>query len=330
MKVLNFGSLNMDYVYQVDHMTREGETQKAAGREAFPGGKGLNQSVAAARAGVEVYHAGLVGDDGQMLLDVCLENGIRADHIRRVDGPSGHTIIQIDKNAQNSILLYPGSNGKVTKAFVDAVLASFGRGDLILLQNEINRLDYIIDQAYEKGMTIVLNPSPISEELLACDLAKVSVFLMNEIEGKAISGESDPDRIMDYMARTYPDARTVLTLGGDGACYRDRCCQIRQRAYPVAAVDTTAAGDTFTGYVVYGILKGLPWAETLELAAKAAAIAVTRKGAVPVSYTHLPQPARSAPGRGEGHPGELGRPQRGAGPLGQPGGVPQRPDHRLL
>lgn len=281
MKVLNFGSLNVDYVYQVDHMTRGGETQKAAGREAFPGGKGLNQSVAAARAGVAVFHAGLIGEDGAMLLDVCRENDINTDFIRTVDGPSGHAIIQIDRNAQNCILLYPGSNGALTGEFVDEVLAAFGAGDLLLLQNEVNLLPYLIDRAWERGMTIVLNPSPINEALGACDLSKVSVFLMNEIEGEAISGEGEAERIMDYMVRTYPSSRTVLTLGGDGCCYCDGETRLRQRAFRVDAVDTTAAGDTFTGYFVYGLVQGLPWAETLELCAKAAALAVTRKGAAP-------------------------------------------------
>ena len=281
MRVLNFGSLNVDYVYQVDHMAREGETQRAAGREAFPGGKGLNQSVAAARAGVQVCHAGLIGDDGQMLLDVCRENGIDTRYVRAIDGPGGHTIIQIDKNAQNSILLYPGSNGALTDDFVDEVLSHFGRGDTLLLQNEVNLLPYIIDRAHEKGLTIVLNPSPINEALAGCDLSKVSVFFINEIEGGAISGAHDPEKILDYMLKTYPDARTVLTLGGAGSCFCDAHSRIHQAAFPVSAVDTTAAGDTFTGYCVYGMLKGLAWAETLELAARAAALSVTRKGAVP-------------------------------------------------
>lgn len=281
MKVLNFGSLNVDYVYRVDHMTREGETQKAMSREAFPGGKGLNQSVAAARAGVRVYHAGLVGDDGDLLLEVCRENGIETEFVRSVAGPCGHTIIQVDNHAQNSILLYPGSNGSMTEAFVDEVLSHFEKGDLLLLQNEINLLDYIIDRAYEKGMVVVLNPSPINEALGECDFSKVSVFLMNEIEGKAISGESEAEKIMDYMAKNYPSSRTVLTLGGDGSCCSGEEECVRQKAFTVEAVDTTAAGDTFTGYFVYGMLNELPWAEALELCAKAAAIAVTRKGAVP-------------------------------------------------
>ncbi|SBW10738.1 putative ribokinase [uncultured Eubacteriales bacterium] len=281
MKVLNFGSLNVDYVYQVDHMVRGGETHKAKSREAFAGGKGLNQSVALARAGVPVHHAGLIGDDGQMLLDICLENGIRTEFIKEVAGPGGHTIIQVDKNAQNSILLFDGSNGKVTEAFVDEVLASFEKGDLFLLQNEVNLLPYMIDKAYEKGMVIALNPSPISEELKECSLSKVSVFLMNEIEGSAISGESDHEKIMDYMVKTYPDSRTVLTLGSEGSCYCDISRRLHQAAFRVDAVDTTAAGDTFTGYFLFGLLKKLPWEQTLELAAKAAAIAVTRKGAVP-------------------------------------------------
>ena len=281
MKVLNFGSLNIDYVYQVDHMVRAGETLASDGREAFPGGKGLNQSVALARAGVPVYHAGLIGGDGGMLLEVCRENGIDARFIREVPGPRGHTIIQVDKTAQNCILLYAGSNGQMTPDFVDEVLSHFDRGDLLLLQNEINLLPYLIDRAYDRGMTVVLNPSPIGPALEQCDLSKVSLFLMNEIEGGVLSGSDTPEGIMDYMGRTYPRARTVLTLGRDGSWYFDADTVLRQQAYSVDAVDTTAAGDTFTGYFLSALLKELPVAQALELASRASALAVTRKGAVP-------------------------------------------------
>lgn len=281
MKVLNFGSLNIDYVYQVDHMVRAGETLASDGREAFPGGKGLNQSVALARAGVPVYHAGLIGDDGGMLLDVCRENGIDTRFIREMSGPSGHTIIQVDKTAQNCILLYAGSNGHMTPDFVDEVLSHFDRGDLLLLQNEINLLPYLIDRAYDRGMMVVLNPSPIGPALKECDLSKVSLFLLNEIEGSVLSGCDSPEGIMDYMRKTYPNARMVLTLGKDGSWYFDADTVLRQQAYTVDAVDTTAAGDTFTGYFLSALLKELPVAQALELASQASALAVTRKGAVP-------------------------------------------------
>ncbi len=297
MKILNFGSLNIDYVYRVAHILQPGETLKAGEMEVFPGGKGLNQSIAAARAGAEVYHAGMVGaEDGGFLLDVCRENQVNTDYIRRAEGKSGHTIIQVDDNAQNSILLYGGGNRKITEDFIGEVLAGFGKGDILVLQNEINLLDVVIDRAYEKGMKIVLNPSPFDEGLDGCDLSKVSVFLVNEIEAGLLAGGNGEDRegsgkgcengedganLVDKILKKYPGAQAVVTMGAQGAFYGQGSFRHFQRSFPVKAVDTTAAGDTFTGYFVYGMTKGEAIEVIMERAAMAAAVAVSRKGAVP-------------------------------------------------
>ncbi len=279
MKVLNFGSLNMDYVYQVDHILVPGETLTSSSRNTFCGGKGLNQSIAMARAGVPVYHAGLIGEGGEPLLAACEENGVNTEFIRTVEGPCGHTMIQVDRDGQNCILLFGGSNRCMTRAFVDEVLSHFEKGDMLVLQNEINELDYIIDCAWEKGMRIVLNPSPYDSALDACDLSKISLFLVNEIEGFQITGEKEPDRILSVIREKYPRAGIVLTLGGQGSVYQDETGVYHQGIYKVKAVDTTAAGDTFTGYFISSILDGMPPAEGLSLAAKASAIAVSRPGA---------------------------------------------------
>ena len=124
-----------------------------------------DRSIALAKAGVPVYHAGIVGSDGDILLDACKEAGVNTKYIRRLPVKGGHTMIQVDKNAQNCIILYGGTNQMQTREFVDEVLADFGEGDYLLLQNEINMLDYIIDQAYEKKMKIVMNPSPFDEDV---------------------------------------------------------------------------------------------------------------------------------------------------------------------
>lgn len=279
MKVLNFGSLNYDYVYKVDHMILAGETMDSYSLETHFGGKGLNQSVALAKAGVPVKHAGMVGEDGQAFLDFCAENGVDAEYIRKAPGKSGHTIIQLDKNAQNSILLYGGSNRAITKEYVDEVLGHFEKGDILLLQNEVNLMPYIIDTAYGRGMQIVLNPSPYNEALDGCDMGKIAVFLVNEIEGKQITGETEPERILDVMMSRFPDARIVLTLGGDGVVYRDKEQTCRQGIFKVQAVDTTAAGDTFTGYFIAGMLEELPIPDILRRCAKASAMAVSKMGA---------------------------------------------------
>lgn len=284
MKILNFGSLNIDYVYRVAHILQPGETLKAGEMEVFPGGKGLNQSIAAARAGAEVYHAGMVGaEDGGFLLDVCRENQVNTDYIRRAEGKSGHTIIQVDDNAQNSILLFGGGNRKITEDFIGEVLAGFGKGDILVLQNEINLLDVVIDRAYEKGMKIVLNPSPFDEGLDGCDLSKVSVFLVNEIEAGLLAGGNGEDgaKLVDKILKKYPGAQAVVTMGAQGAFYGQGSFRHFQRSFPVKAVDTTAAGDTFTGYFVYGLMKGEAIEVIMKRAAMAAAVAVSRKGAVP-------------------------------------------------
>ena len=281
MKVLNIGSMNLDLVYSVDHIVQPGETESSVSMNTFLGGKGMNQSVALAKAGVEVYQGGMIGEDGQPFLDACAEYGVRADYIRKVEGKSGHAVIQIDKNAQNCILLYGGANQMLTEEYVDEVLADFGKDDILLLQNEVNLLPYIVDKAYEKGMQIALNPSPFNEKLSKVDMTKISIFLLNEVEGNQVTGLTDPDEIIAEMLKRFPAARIVLTLGKDGAVYADAGQKHFQPIFKVKAVDTTAAGDTFTGYFLAGLLEGMPIPEILRMSAKASSIAVTREGAVP-------------------------------------------------
>ena len=281
MAVLNIGSLNVDYVYSLDHIVAPGETEATTCRNVFLGGKGMNQSCALAKAGAEVYHAGLIGEDGGMFLDACKQYGVRGQFIKVVDGPSGHAIIQIDKNAQNSILLYGGANQQMTEAYIDEVLSHFHSTDILLLQNEINLLPYIVDKAYEKGMQIALNPSPFNEKLDAVDMGKISIFLLNEVEGFQLTGQTDADKIIAKLRKLFPHARIMLTLGKDGAVFADKNSEIFQPAFPVKAVDTTAAGDTFTGYFLAGLVENLPMERILRMSAKAASIAVSREGAVP-------------------------------------------------
>ena len=281
MKVLNIGSMNLDLVYSVDHIVQPGETEASFALDTFLGGKGLNQSMALAKAGVEIYQGGMIGEDGQVFLDACAEYGVKADYIRTVPGKSGHAVIQRDKNAQNCILLYGGANQMLSEAYVDEVLSSFAAGDILLLQNEVNQMPYIVEKAYEKGMQIALNPSPFNEKLEAVDMAKISIFLMNEVEGHQITGLTDPDEIIAEMLRRFPKARIVLTLGKDGAVYADADQKHFQPIFKVQAVDTTAAGDTFTGYFLAGLLDGMPVPEILKMSTKASSIAVTRAGAVP-------------------------------------------------
>ena len=281
MKVLNIGSMNLDLVYSVDHIVQPGETEASFALDTFLGGKGLNQSMALAKAGVEVYQGGMIGEDGQPFLDACVEYGVKADYIRKVPGKSGHAVIQRDKNAQNCILLYGGANQMLTEAYVDEVLANFVAGDILLLQNEVNMMPYIVDKAHEMGMQIALNPSPFNEKLDEVDMKKISIFLLNEVEGGQVTGLVEPQEIIAKMLELFPHAKIVLTLGKDGAIYADAAQQHFQPIFPVKAVDTTAAGDTFTGYFLAGLIEEMPIPEVLKMSAKASSIAVTRAGAVP-------------------------------------------------
>lgn len=283
MKILSFGSLNLDKVYSVDHFVRAGETLSSAILEEFCGGKGLNQSVAIARAGGEVYHAGCVGAaDGGMLLDMLRSSGVDTSLIQQLSCPSGHAIIQVNGDGQNCILLYGGANQQVSKAQIDETLEKFDAGDLLVLQNEISNLSYLIEAAGKKGMTVILNPSPMTAEILSLPLQYVSYFLLNEVEAKDLCGEeADDEAYPDKLLARFPGSHIVLTLGSRGCIYRDAQQQISHPACKVQAVDTTAAGDTFTGFFVAAIAAGADVHTALEQATKAAAISVGRKGAAP-------------------------------------------------
>lgn len=282
MKILSFGSLNVDLVYKVPHVVAKGETLSSTAVNTYPGGKGLNQSIALGKAGAEVYHAGAIGEDGKFLVE-CLEDaGVNTKFVKVLpDMKSGHAVIQNTEDGDNCILLFGGANQAITKEQVDEVLAEFEEGDFLILQNEINELKYIVEQAHAKGMQVVLNPSPMNAIINELPLEYVSYFLLNEIEAGQILGEAveDPDVIIAKLAERFPHAKVVLTLGGDGSAFSDGKQVVRQGIYKVKAVDTTAAGDTFTGYFIAGEAKGQEVKVSMDMAAKAAAITVSRPGA---------------------------------------------------
>ncbi|RDU22586.1 ribokinase [Anaerosacchariphilus polymeriproducens] len=279
MRILSFGSLNIDNVYRVKSIVQPGETIASGSQQVHCGGKGLNQSIALARAGMEVFHAGMIGMDGQILLTELEKAHVNTGLIQKSTGKSGHTLIQVDDRGQNSIILCGGTNQKITKEYVDEVLVKFQEGDLLLLQNEISYIDYIIARAKDKRMRILLNPSPLDEKMCQMDLSGVELFFLNEIEGEQITGEKDVERILNALSEKYPASKIVLTLGKAGAIFRMQGQTCRQNAIHVNAVDTTAAGDTFTGYFIKEFYNTKSPEKALALATKAAAIAVTKEGA---------------------------------------------------
>lgn len=279
MRILNFGSLNIDHVYSVEHIVGKGETLQARERNIFCGGKGLNQSIALASAGAEVYHAGMIGRDGGILKEKLESRGVNTEFLKCVDSPSSHTIIQVDSEGNNGILFFSDPLLDIGQEYIEGVVSQFGEGDYLLLQNELNHTDWIMEAAHRRGMRLVLNPSPINEKLLHCPLEYADIFIMNEIEGYALTGQKEPEDILKDMESRYPEAMTVLTLGERGSCCRKDGRVAWQEACQVVAVDTTGAGDTFTGYFMAEYLQSGKKEAALALAAKAAAISVTRPGA---------------------------------------------------
>ena len=280
MAFLVMGSLNYDDNYFLDHIVMPGETIASRTMESACGGKGFNQAVALAKAGAEVYLAGLVGEaDGERICQEARENGIKDTFLRKKEGHTGKAIIQIDQTGQNSIVLFGGANRQWTLEYVDEVLEHFQAEDILILQNEINVTAEIITKAWEKGMKIVLNPSPFEEKILNWPLERVSLFLLNEVEGGQMTGEKEPEKVLKRLQAKYPNAAFVLTYGEKGAWYVGNGETAYCPAKKVKVIDTTAAGDTFTGYFLSARGRGYGVEESLKKATAAAGEAVTRKGA---------------------------------------------------
>ena len=280
MNVLNFGSLNFDHVYEVEHFVQPGETVTSGKYHLLCGGKGLNQSIALAHAGARVFHAGKVGQDGQQLVARLKAAGVDTSFISIAESaPTGHAVIQVDANGQNSIIIHGGANREIRTEDVSRALAQFAAGDCLLLQNEISSIPEIIDQAGKRGLTIFLNPAPMDRAVLDYPLDKVDGFIINEIEGRELTGETEPKSIIESMRRRFPRSATILTLGEHGVIYADPQTILSVPAEKVVPLDTTAAGDTFIGYFLAQKSRGLPVENCLKTATRAAAICVTRRGA---------------------------------------------------
>ncbi|MDR2179975.1 MAG: ribokinase [Synergistaceae bacterium] len=278
-RVLNIGSINIDYVYDVRHFVRPGETLSATALNIFPGGKGLNQSIALARAGASVFHAGRTGGDGRGMAELMERAGVNVDRVDSSGTNTGHAIIQVDGKGENCILLFGGANRELDRAYIDRAFSGFGKGDFLVLQNEVNEIAYMMESAAARGLYLVFNPAPFSPEVARYPLDRVDCFVLNEIEGNGLSGKDKPEEILNEMRSRFPRASVVLTLGGDGALYKDANEVLGHGVYEVKVVDTTAAGDTFLGYFIASLAADKPIAEALRLASIASSLAVSRKGA---------------------------------------------------
>lgn len=279
MKIYNIGSLNIDYVYSVDNFVLAGETKSSANMEIFPGGKGLNQSIALAKAGAEVVHGAYIGNGGDFLLEKMKEAGVEISRIEKVDSSCGHAIIQVDKTGQNCILLYAGTNHALNREYIENFLKDAKRDDMLILQNETNALDIIFEIATKKEMQIVFNPSPLGDNIKQLPLEQVKWWFCNEIEGEALFGSDKPEEIIENFIKKYPESNLILTLGKRGSIFKNKDTELAQSIFETKAVDTTAAGDTFTGFFIGAVSSGKDIKYALELASKASAIGVSRKGA---------------------------------------------------
>ena len=279
MKIYNLGSLNIDYVYTVSHFLTAGETLSSENMSIFPGGKGLNQSVALSRAGAKVMHGSVVGDNSELLLDALSKAGVKIDRIKKISGSCGHAIIQVDKSGQNCILLFAGTNHCIDRAYIEQFLADAEEDDMLLLQNEISSLDVAFEIAHQKNMQIAFNPSPFHADIKKLPLSYVKWWFCNEIEAAALFGSSDPKEIARTFVKQFPNSNLIMTLGEDGSVFINAEAYVEQPIYKVNAVDTTAAGDTFTGYFLAAVSRGKDVAVSLDIAAKAASITVSRQGA---------------------------------------------------
>ncbi|RJL04918.1 ribokinase [Paracoccus aestuarii] len=272
MAIWNLGSINIDLVYRLDHLPRPGETLAARSRAQGLGGKGANQSVAAARAGSATRHLGAMGDADGWVADRLSEAGVDMAGVARLaDQPTGHAIILVDAGAENAIVIHPGANRAIDDQGLDRALAAIGPEDTLLLQNETNGQLAAARAAQARGARVVYSAAPFDLEAVQAVLPHVSVLAMN-------AGEAD--QLFAEMPEV-PVQGLLITRGAEGAEYRDLTTGAihRQASFRVDAVDTTGAGDTFAGYFAAGLDQGLTIPQALRLASGAAALKVTRAGA---------------------------------------------------
>ena len=283
MKVLVYGSLNIDLLFFVDRIVSPGETISSRSFSKSAGGKGANQAAALAKAGLPVYMAGKAGKDGLFLLELLEHYGVNTGMVVQYEGETGQAVIQIDRNGQNSIVLNSGGNGQIKDEEIFKTINEFNAGDIIVLQNEISNLKLIMESAKNKGMRVCFNPSPFNEKILALPLNLANWLFVNEIEGAALAElppEAGLDKTLEKLVKCFPETEIILTAGKDGALYGFGETRARCDAVKVKAEDTTGAGDTFTGFFLAARERNMTASQALEIACRASSIAVTRKGAM--------------------------------------------------
>ncbi len=272
MTIWNLGSINADFVYAVPHIPAPGETLAATGRQVFLGGKGANTSVAAARAGAHVQHIGAVGHDGAWAIERLLEYGVDTQFIIMLDIETAQAMIAVDPNGENAIILHPGANAEIPQAVMQEALSVAQTGDWFVTQNETNLQRTGAMLAKKMGLKVGYLAAPFDSDRVQAVLEYLDFLILNQVEAAQLKAATGADP----SALGVTDV--IVTLGADGADWYHNGAKHHFEAIPVTPVDTTGAGDTFAGYVLAGLDRGLPMAQAISLAMKAAAVMVTRHG----------------------------------------------------
>lgn len=279
MAVWNLGSINIDNVYRVPHLPGPGETLSATGFSQGLGGKGANMSVAMARAAARTTHIGAVGPDGAWCVDRLLEYGVDTRHIANLpDAATGHANICVAEDGENQIVLHPGANREITEEMIGAALSEASPGDTLVTQNETNGQVAAARMARDPGLKVVYAAAPFEAESVSNLAEFTDLLVLNAVEAQQLT---------DALGKDLTDlgiGHVVVTLGGDGAKWLDVAAGTERHvpAIKVSPVDTTGAGDTFTGYLIAGLDRGMPMEQALHLATQAAALMVTRLGTADV------------------------------------------------
>lgn len=274
MTIFNLGSINIDNFYTVEHLPEAGETLASVDHRVGLGGKGANQSVAAARAGSNVKHIGAVGPEGGWCRKALSKAGVDVTHVASLQSATGHANICVDPNGENMIVLYSGANGLMSAPHVEAALGQAAPNDTLILQNETNLTLEAARYAKAKGMFVIYSAAPFEAGATENMLAEIDLLVLNQIEAEQLSSA------LGARLEDIPVPAVLVTRGADGAAWYDNKTKdvIGMPAFSVTPVDTTGAGDCFIGYVSAGLDQGLHPKEALRLGAAASALQVTRHG----------------------------------------------------
>lgn len=214
-RIFNLGSVNIDHVYQVPHLARPGETLASTDYRRGAGGKGFNQSIALARAGADVSHIGCIGEDGDWLRQMLIADGVDCKHLYASNEPTGHAIIQVVPDGENTIVLHGGANRSPTADMVVGAFEAARPGDWFLCQNEISCSPEALRLAKAAGLKTAYNAAPADPAMSVPALPYVDILIVNETEADALGGGHSQQDSVARIRAARPGMEVILTLGAD-------------------------------------------------------------------------------------------------------------------